>query len=325
MNNNLLRKISQQQTERFFYSYSPDWRLIQITSIEKLLNDRFDFYKDIIENIKLPNSLSSDATIAQEVTNGLFFEAIAIAIQAAEDLFAIVNASQKPLKFISHVITYSAGKIDNLLKKKFTKEEIATTFYFPLFNERYETIEQNEKFDNSLNFLFQLVMDIQQFYKDYRFFYNQYKHGLSVAFRPFGDYSPEQVAKRKSEPLYSYLNVFDNVSVSKLESDSARFNKMMFMPYLTPEIMSNLPQLIKDDNLLRFVRPISDISIELCKSIVIKSRICVAAIGNNLVNSLKNEFPISLQLPYDLKNTAYKFNFPEDVYKSAINKKIFIN
>ena len=58
--------------------------------------------------------------------------------------------------------------------------------------------------------------------------------------------------------------------------------------------------------------------------IVVKTRICIATFGNNLMNTLKDEFPIHLQLPADLHDNALILSFPKETYQTAINKKIFI-
>lgn len=97
MDKQLLKKISSPQTDRFFYSYSSDWRLSQILSIEKQLLNRYEFFDDIVTKTKSPkHEVTNEAIICQEITNGLFFEAIAIAIQSIEDLFALLNAGKFP-------------------------------------------------------------------------------------------------------------------------------------------------------------------------------------------------------------------------------------
>lgn len=321
----LLRKISNQQTERFFFSYSPDWRLTQILTIEKILQDRYNFFSSIVSEIRSPDTTASDeAIITQEITNGLFFEGIAIAIQSIEDLFALINAAQKPLKFIGNIITYSAGKIDNLLKQKHSKSDIASLFYFPLFDEQYETEEQQRTFDESLSLLFNIIVELKSFYKKYRFFYTQYKHGLCVALRPYKDFDEKQIADHKQEPFSAYLHVFDNICVSKLDNADTRLNKKIFMPYLTEDITPNIQQLMKEDNLLRFVTSDDRIEFGILKDIVVKARVCSATLGNNLVNTLKGEYPLNLQLPADLNNHAYVFKFPKELYHEAKNKNIFI-
>lgn len=325
MNKELLKKISSQQTERFFFSYGSDWRLRQILMIEKQLHNRYDYFQDIVDQSKSPkHKASNDAIIAQEITNGLYFEAIAVAIQSIEDVFALLNAGQKPLKFIAGIITYSAGKVDNILKQKHNKEEVASLFYFPVFTDEYETEEQRKLVSDGLELLYTLVNELKFFYKQFRFFYNQYKHGLSVAFRAYTDYSDKQIEDHKTTPDTAHLQVFDNISVSKLDSQDIRVNKKILMPYLTEDISENMQQLLKDDNLIRFVTPDEKIDLKLLKSIVIKSRICVATFGNNLINTLKAEYPLHLQLPADLKDNAFILSFPKDTYQTAINKKIFI-
>ena len=325
MNKEQLKKISSQQTERFFYSYSSNWRLTQMSIIERQLLKRYELFDDIVTQLKpLNHTATNEAIICQEISNGLFFEAIAIAIQSIEDLFALLNAGKTPLKFISGIITYNAGRIDNLLKQKINKEDTATLFYFPIFHDHYETDEQQKSVDDGLNLLHDMILELKLFYKQFRFFYNQYKHGLSVAFRVYCDYAEKQIEDHKRSPTSAYLHVFDNLSIAKLESNDVRVNRKVLMPYLTEDIQPYWQQLIKDDNLLRFVTSDERIEIEKLKSVVIKSRICISTFSSNLINSLKGNYPMHLQLPADLNNNAYILSFPKEAYDMAINKKIFI-
>jgi len=50
-------------------------------------------------------------------------------------------------------------------------------------------------------------------------------------------------AKDKNNWQDRHLNVFDNLSVTKLDPKSVRLNKKVFMPYLTSEIQQNLDEL----------------------------------------------------------------------------------
>lgn len=324
MTKELLKKISFQQTQRFFFSYSPNWRLTQILTIRRLLQERFIFFDDIITEIKDPDSVSNKAIIAQETTNGLYFEGIAIAIQSIEDLFALLNAGQKPLKFISGIINYGAGKVDQLLKQKHTQEDVASMFYFPLFDDVYDTEEVAKAFEQGFEFLYKTVLELKDFYNRFRFFYTQYKHGITVALRPYGDYTEKQVEEKEENYESAYLHVFDNLSVKKLKPTDVRFNNKVFMPYLTPDIAANWNQLLEEDNLIRFVTQDARIMIDDLIMVVRKSRMCTACFGNNLVSSLQEEYPITLQLPLNTSNEACIFSFPKEVYHLAKNKSIFI-
>jgi hypothetical protein len=325
MDKELLKKIAHQQTERFLYSYAPDWRLQQILSIEKQLLNKFEFFQDIVKETRSPKeSASVDAVIAQEITNGLFLEAMSIAIQSIEDVFAMLLAGQKPLKFIGGTISYSAGKVDNFIKRKHNEADIATLFYFPLFSEPYETPEQQQVFKDGLSLLFLTISELKDFYITHRFFYNQYKHGLSVALRAYVDYNEDQISDRRIEPLKGYPIAFDNYSVTKLDSTDIRVKQKILMPYLTSEIRENIQQLILDDNLLRFVTPDDPVDFGFIKSIVAKARMCLATFGNNILATLADKFPMPLQLPAGEKDQAYIFQFPKEAYTEATNKQIFV-
>lgn len=320
----LLKTIAWQQTNRFFYSYGVDWRMQQILSLEKQLQNKFEFFRDIVEESKKgEENINVDAVIAQEISNGLFLDAISVANQAIEDVFSMLMAGQRPLKFIGGAISYSAGKVDNFIKQKHKEKDIATLFYFPLFDESYETDEQQGYFTEGLQRLCNYIGEMKKFYTTYRFFYMQYKHGLSVALRAYIDYNEEQIADRKAEPFRAYPIAFDNYSLTKLDANDVRAKQKILMPYLTPEIMPHIQQLIREDNLLRFVTPDEPLEFKDIKTIVETARICQRIFANNLLNSLADKYPMALQLPGDERGISYVFSFPKDVHQKAGNKQIF--
>jgi hypothetical protein len=101
---------------------------------------------------------TNEAIICQEITNGLFFEAIAIVVQSIEDIFAFLNAAKLSLKFISHVFTYPAGKIANLIKSKHTVATTASLFYFPYLEEKFDSQEEQDAYDDGLRRLLSMVL-----------------------------------------------------------------------------------------------------------------------------------------------------------------------
>jgi hypothetical protein len=324
MDKELTRKIAAQQTARFFYSYPDNWRRYQIMMVEKNLRERFEVYPEFIQRSNtLEEGSTVDGVIAQEITNGLYFEGIAIALQAIEDLFALLHAGKRPLRFISDIITYSVGKVKNLITQKFNDRDIADLFFYPLFEDEFEP-EQQAQFDLAFRLLADSVGELKSFYIKYEFFYNQYKHGLCVVSRAYGNYSGEQIERNRGDWQTRHLLVFDNLSVSKLDKDDVRVNKKIMMPYLTPEIKGNLQALLQDDNLIRFVSQDERVTINELMAVVAKASMAVSVFMHNIVNTLKGEYPITLYLPRGINNEWLIADFQEDLHKMAINKKIHL-
>ena len=210
-----------------------------------------------------------------------------------------------------------------MIGEKISDQDIATLFYFPLFADKYEE-EAQAVFEFSFGLLISAIQDLKAFYNKYEFFYNQYKHGLCVVSRAYKDYDSDQIARDKSNWQDRHLNVFDNLSVTKLAPKSVRISKKVFMPYLTSEIQENLVELMKDDNLIRFVSQDSRITIAELVLIVRKSYTCASVFMRNIINTLNGEFPMNLYLPHSWEGDWIKIPFTEDLYKLATNKQIFI-
>jgi hypothetical protein len=142
-------KASIDLTLTYIQNYYPDWRLAKVLTIKKLLADRYEFYKDLINDVRYHGDKTGEATIAQEVKNGLYFDAISQCVQYVEDLFALINAARKPDFFIKNIITYDAGKITNLIKSfnNVSARKISDVFHFP-HDLPFTTEEDKKTYDN---------------------------------------------------------------------------------------------------------------------------------------------------------------------------------
>ena len=198
-------------TQYYLASVWVDWRLVQVMSIQKRMEAKYSFYAPIMETLY---DTSNERVIAQSVTNGLLFDAIAHCIQYVEDIFALIRASRNPDYFIRDIITYQAGQITSLIKSfKPTEKNMADAFHYPL-DLIYAREEDQVAYQNDSFLLKQLVMDLLQFYKDYEFFYVQYKHGLTIPLKPFArDFTDKQVAESKAGTLTPLFAVYDNFNI----------------------------------------------------------------------------------------------------------------
>jgi hypothetical protein len=312
MNKEQRRKASIDLTLTYLLSYYADWRLAKVLTIEKLLSERHDFYKDIVLDVKNHGDNNGAATIAQEIRHGLYFDAIAHCVQYVEDLFALIKAAKQPDYFVRHIITYKAGEVTNSIKNfKISTKSISEIYHFPQELKFTETKDQSA-FDEGAKNLTRLTEEIITFYKGYEFFYNQYKHGLSVAMRPFGNlYTDEQIAKDKGGDNTPYLVVYDSLNL-EAASSKGTFNVShgVLMPGFTENVRPFIGDLSKENNFLRFVFPpdIPHFSMHLLVDHAKKTRACVQAFIANYTREIsfiagKREF----QLPSDYKNNKSYF------------------
>jgi len=251
------RAASRDLTLTYLQNYYVEWRYTKVLTIQKLINHRYTFYDELTDLIKSAGDSIGDATIAQEVHNGLYFDAIAQVIQYIEDLFALLRASKQPDFFIKNIITYKAGEVTSWIRSiKPAITVLAPIFHFP--DDLKLGIESDqEKFDVCCKNIETHIEEIIVFFKNYEFFYNQYKHGLAVAMRPFGSvYSKEMVAKDKTGEIAPFLAVYDNMNLSAgFKKGTARTTQGIMMPGLTDNVAPYLSKLAEENNYLRFVPP----------------------------------------------------------------------
>ncbi len=256
--------------------------------------------------------------IAQELTNGLEFDMLANVVQYIEDLFALLKAGSKKDFFIREIITYSAGQVENLIKEDINDKRLCKLFLFPYFDE-FDNDSVEKAIKDGLWRLRNKINNIKDFYRTYQFHYNQYKHGLTIALRPYAVYSLEQIIKDKNMDRDPFLVAIDNLSIDKVYKNKKRFQDYIMMPCLTKNTQPFVTELNKEDNLIRFVMSPQGTSIENIKNCAYMVRDCMCIFINNLRGVFNETDKLTLQLPFE-DNTVYQFDFPVIENKKQPNK-----
>lgn len=314
MNDNQRASASKDQIERFFYSYYSQWRLAKILINEKILSNKYEFLDDLPVEIQQYDDENPEALIAQELTRGLEFDTLANCLQYIEDLFALLKAGKQRDFFIKNIITYNARHIENIINQSYTDRELCELFYIPYFD-KFENEDFKKAFTDGLTQLKNRIEEIKIFYKKYYFFYIQYKHGLTVALRPYGNFNEEQIQKDKNRELGPYLVAFDNLALSKVFGNKNRFQDFVLMPCLTINTTPFLADLQAEDNLMRYVTSPPGTSIDKMKNCAMLVRECMHIFINNLLSVLRGGNPLELQLPSDYKK-VYQFQIPVEMIKA---------
>jgi len=293
-------------TLTYFQSYYTEWRLTKVLTIKKLIDDRYDFYRDIVDEINNGLDVVTDSIIAQEIKNGLYHDAIAQCIQYIEDLFALINAAKKPDLFVRNVITYGAGTITNLIKSyKANSKNISRDFYIP--NVEFADSDSQQQIKEGVEYLVELVKDQVKFYEKYWFFYNQYKHGLSIPIRGYGNqYTDEQVELDKNGQMEPMIAAYDNMNIKAAQSKGT-FNPShgVMMPGFTENVRPFIPQLEKENNFLRLVFPpdVPDFDFDILIDQAYKTRACISTFIANYSRHIKPDVDMQrFQLPADYRN-----------------------
>jgi hypothetical protein len=309
MNKEQRDKVTIDQIERFFASYYSSWRLQQILTIEKLLNEKYNFFPAFISETKQTDDFTGEATIAQEITNGLILDAISTCVQYAQNLFALLKAGENKDFFIRDIQEHDVSKIDTLIKQNTDEEKLCELFHFPYYREEFENKPLYIMYTGCVSRLHNWINEIKDFYINHEFINTQYKHGLTVALRPYALYTEKQIQESKNNKFNQHLVVFENLALNKLKAKDDNLKGYHLMPCFTDNVRPHIQELIQEDNMVRYVFPPADTDIEKIKSIAFKIRDCINAFASNIIRAVKNNHPHKRQLPSPERGKPYKFTF----------------
>lgn len=264
-------------TRHYLDRYYPNWRLAQVLTIRKLLDQRHSFYAELAEDIRQADDTDGSATIAQEVRNGLCHDAIAHCVQYVEDLFALIRAAYKPEQFVQRVVTYKAGEVTNEIRSfKADLKSIANAYHFPA---EIPTLspDAQQQFDHGISNLVIWTADLVEFYKEHWFFYNQYKHGLTVALRYSRVFPPDLVEADRNNAHPPFVAVYDNLDWKRAIKKGTASADHTTLPIFTASVRRALPALERNSAWLRWVRPKNlPFSLDPLVDHAFKARACIA-------------------------------------------------
>jgi hypothetical protein len=309
------KKVDNIQINRFFLSYYTEWRHIQILSIQKLLHDKYNFYSEIIEQAKETDKQANESTITQEITNGLLFDAIQSNIQYIEDLFAFINACEKPEFFLRKIVKYKVGSVTNSIRNaKFSRKAILKQFHFPDYEDNLLEEEKQsdvmQKIISSTESLSKVFSETVEFYKKYDFFYNQYKHGLTVALRPYRNYTEDEIKLDKEGKFGPYpLVAIDNLNFKDAPKNQYGNLGYLLIPAFDEIIRINMQELQLEDNLLRFVMTPKGTNIDMLVNQASKTKRCIQLLIHNFLQIINEQEVQALRLPAENDGEVYEFRF----------------
>jgi len=235
----------------------PMWRVVTVKSIKNIIENLDDFYRLIFDELKRYDEEKEDETVRGEIRNGLFFEALSQSVQAVEDLFSLLKYSGDIPYFAKNVVTYNASKVTRYIRNFDTKntELLLKPFQIPYFrmDEPWENTEVFNKYVDAVQ-LIRMYMDaLIEHHKTYYFHYCQYKHGMAVALRPFGN-----SAQHGNDLLEGVVMTFDNVNFKKRTHATL---PAMMIPDFDPDIAKHITGLHEEDNLLRAEMKVVDFNL----------------------------------------------------------------
>lgn len=184
-------------------SQYPEWRVVAVKSIRKLLFNLEEFYGDMLPDLEYEGSQVD--IVHGQIRSGWFYEAISQAEQAIEDLFSTMMNLENLSYFAKNVVQYNATKVKKYIWKFDVEdlEYICGQFrvpYFPLD----EVWEKEKVFDSYKEAVLRTqgyLKELKEFHRKYYVDYCQYKHGLAVALSP----AENPIMKGDAERINSIL------------------------------------------------------------------------------------------------------------------------
>ena len=257
MTNEEREKAGRSQLATYLNSQYSRWRLAKILSNKKIIENLNPFYTDIISELKQHDDETGHSTINHEINFGLHIQAIAELIQYIEELFALIKFSSSPEYFARNIINYKAGAVSNFIKNyKITDKNIYNNLWIPenIFDIKWDEFGLQSHFIKGFNRLKDYMSSTINFYKRYEHLYNQYKHGLSFAFRFGGVQTANNTDKVMADKeLGVPVFIFDNISIDKAMKQKYRNSGSAMALILTQFTQPHLSALEKEDNLLRLL------------------------------------------------------------------------
>lgn len=279
MDNNARLRAGKHQLRYYMSCQYPMWRVVMVKSIRRILDNLNEFYAPIREEIRSSEDEIIEDTEQVEIRNGLFFEALSQSVQAVEDLFSLMKNCNDTEYFAKKVITYKANEVTQYIRgfDSDNLESVLKEFHVPYFspNDPWENREVFNQYCIASKIIQEYVKELVEHHKTYYFHYCQYKHGLTVALRPYGTRNKKPSGSNAHEGI---AMVFDNIFFGK------RYRKSppaLMIPDVHPDLPGCITALHNEDNLLR--AELKVVNIDLFVGVVEKAYTLLSVLQKNLV------------------------------------------
>jgi hypothetical protein len=299
------RSINEAQLRQYFNSWDPTWRWMLILGL-----------RDMRANLARVGQLAADEMreeawadeqyVYGPLALGITAAAVNEGTQHCEDLFALLNFLQDPTSFARRMADYSAGRVVRIADRlsRGSDAEVGSLFCVPPFG----VIEAGlagaqyrqdglETVRTGLARLGVLVRQVVDFYRTYEFFHVQYKHGLKILFRPFGDMLPSATIEERKESVRAPLFALTNEPLSKSLQRPPAQQVLAFRG--DPEMLPYLGELTANRDFMRIqmAGPPVDLDAVAAHSWVVSRLLRMAAANRLSLGQLDENGNQSFQLP----------------------------
>lgn len=309
-------KANDSQLQTFLSGYDDRWRLTKLVSIRMTLEEREKLKRKLRSFYGPSFKEIEDEYVYNESTNGLIFSAISELLMYIEDYLVLISFIREDEEFIKKVVKYWAGNIGKVPDRliRLSDEDLLKAYMIP--NRDYifgvtseQTAEERNSsmgvYDQGVKNILEYTRSVIESFNKYRFFYNQYKHGLTVALRPFGTINKAELQRRKTS-LDGFPVCYDNETIEQAFKNGQQ--RAFVIPSLTPEIQPGLNKLQEEQNLLRYhydgLVDINDL-INIGK----KVHLLIRTLINNRFDYVipEKQQANTFYLPYPIKRDDFRF------------------
>ena len=252
------RAVNEAAVRQFFAAGDPAWRWILILGLRDLRANA-DHLGELAASETGNDSWSEDTYVYGPLVHGLTAAAVNECAQHCEDLFAVLKFMREDLNFAKRMSSYGAGTVTKFGRDlaELNDDEIAGLFLVPSAATVKVGLTKAENpdasfavFEAGVKRLVERVRAIVDWYSIYEDFHVQYKHGLKLAARPYGDPTEETIEERRRD-VKGPLLAFTTDPIQKMIAGPQQQQGMIF-PNLIPEAREHLTELVADRAMLRY-------------------------------------------------------------------------
>lgn len=252
------RAVNEAAVRQFFGASDPAWRWVLILGLRDMRANATRL-GELAEAEAGNETWSADTYVYGPLVHGLTAAAVNECAQHCEDLFAVLKFMREDLNFAKRMSSYGAGTVTQFGRDlaKLSDQEIAALFLVPSdatvkagLAKAEDPVASFGVFEAAVEKLAGRVRAIVDWYTIYEDFHVQYKHGLKLAARPYGDPNEETIEARRQD-VKGPLLAFTTDPVAKMVSGPQQQQGMIF-PNLIPEAREHLGELVNDRAILRY-------------------------------------------------------------------------
>lgn len=303
------RAANEASVRTFFAASDPAWRWVLILGLRDLRANASRLGDLAAAESPEGASWADDRYVYGPLVHGITAAAVNECAQHCEDLFAVLMFLREDLEFSKRMLSYNAGSVTRSGSKlrELNDEAIAKQFVVPASSlvEEGLTLADDPSasvamFEEAVARLGQRVRRVVDWYETYEDFHLQYKHGLKLAMRPYGNPTPEAIAERRDDVAGTPLFAFTAEPISKMLKGPSQQHGVIF-PNLVPEARAHLTALVEERAVLRY--KMSGPPVDLNE---------VAEISGTVVQLLRIAAANRLAVGQDLNEGTYSFELPGD-------------